>query len=88
VAIQRKHWIGGVVGVTLLHFVVSRMLGVGSTAALWWTDLGTTTASALAAVACMHTARRHRDRHNRIAWFALAGGVGIWFVLRQLCPHS
>lgn len=77
---HRKMWIGGVVGVTLLHFVVNRALGVGSTPALWWTDLGNTIASALAAVACVRTARRHRDRHNRIAWLALAGGAAMWFI--------
>ena len=78
--VHRKRWIAVVTAAGLLHFVINRALGVGSTGALWWTDLGTTAASALAAVVCFRTARRQRDRHHRIAWAALAAGAGLWFV--------
>lgn len=68
-----------VVGAGLLHFVVNRALGVGSTAALWWTDLGVMVASGAATQAAIQTARLEGERHNRIAWFAMAGGMAGWF---------
>ncbi len=79
------------VGVSALHFVVIRILGVGSTGGLWLTDLGATLASGFAAASCLVTARRERERHNRIAWLALGGGMTAWF-LAAVCwcfrdPH-
>ena len=76
--LTRKQWMTVVVGAGLLHFVVNRLLGVGTTPALWWTDLGTTLTSGSAAVAAFVTARRERYRHDRLAWLAIAGGMGAW----------
>lgn len=79
-ALQRRHWLTIVVGAGVLHFVVDRLLGVGSTAALWWTDLGVMIASSAATIGAVRTARLEAERHNRIAWLALAGGMAGWFL--------
>lgn len=69
-----------VVGAGLLHFVVNRALGVGTAPALWWTDLGTMVASTAATHGAFATARRQRERHNRIAWLAITAGTASWLV--------
>ncbi len=67
------------VGGSILHYLLVSLFGAGSTGSLWVTDIGTTLASAAAALGCLLTALRERDRHNRIAWFALAFGTSAWF---------
>ncbi len=76
----RTKWMLVVVGAGLLHFVVSHALGVGTTPALWWTDLGTMLASAVATYSAFTTARKQRERHNRIAWLAITAGTASWLV--------
>lgn len=77
------------VGGSALHFVIVHILGVGSTGSLWLTDIGTTIASAAAAIGCGLTAARERERHNRIAWLALAGGLTAWSVAGLVwCFHE
>jgi len=69
-----------VAAVSVLHFAVNTSLGVGSQAGLWWTDISLMIASAVAVGACVWTARAQTERHNRIAWYALAAGVASWFL--------
>jgi signal transduction histidine kinase len=64
----------------MLHFVVDRALGVGTMPALWWTDLGTVITSAAATFGAIKTALWQRERHNRIAWLAIAAGLACWLV--------
>ncbi len=77
---QRTRWMGTVAAVTVLHFIVNTGLGIGSKAALWWTDVSLVVASAIAVTACVSAARSQSERHNRIAWLALAIGVAGWLM--------
>jgi signal transduction histidine kinase len=69
-----------VVGVAGFHFVLQHVLGVDSHAKVVCTDLALVAASATATIMCARTALRTGDRHNRIAWFALAAGLAAWWV--------
>ena len=77
--VTRRAWVVLVVGVAGLHFVLQHVLGVDSKPKLVVTDLALLFASAAATVACVHTARRTPDRHDRLAWFSLAAGTGAWW---------
>ena len=83
-AFHRKGWVGLVVGVSALHYVIVHILGIGSTGSLWITDLGTTVASGAAAYGCLLTAKHQRERHNRLAWLCLGGGMTAWFLAAVL----
>jgi len=77
--LTRPQWIALVIGLTTMHFVVNHVVGVGSTTALWCTDVSLLVMSGAAAGSALLTARRQRERHNRIAWGAIAVGCGGWF---------
>lgn len=78
--ISRPRWVAIVVSLAALHFIANRIAGVGTTAALWGTDIPLVLMSGAATYAAIATARHQAERHNRIAWFSLAGGCGGWFV--------
>lgn len=71
---------GLIVGLGALHLVLNRCLGVGSTAALWCTDLGVMGASSFAFASTLVTARRQRERDDRRAWLAISIGAGAWCI--------
>ncbi len=73
-------WVALIVGLGALHLVLNRYLGVGSTAALWCTDVGVTAASACAFAMTLQAARRQRERDDRRAWIAISIGAGSWCV--------
>lgn len=77
--LSRTQWISVVIGLSVMHFAVNHLVGVGSTTALWCTDICLMVMSGAATISSLVTARRQRERHNRIAWVAVAGGCAGWF---------
>lgn len=76
--ISRAQWAGLIIGFGVLHLVVNHAVGVGSVPGLWWTDLGTLVGSGVASISALATARREKERDDRLAWFAIAAGLGSW----------
>ncbi|MCB9588164.1 MAG: response regulator [Polyangiaceae bacterium] len=76
----RVRLVGLLFAVSVLFHSGVVLLRGRSTAVHWWTDIGWTLISLIAAAKCVDTALRQQRRHQRRAWWCFAIGCASWFL--------